>query len=233
MGGKICISFTFPTLYTYCKVILDPDKQQQSEPGVLTGMLRRMQGGDKQAGEQAVELVYGELHRIASREMRREQPGHTLQTTALIHEAYLRLIGAESLEIQSRGHFFAIASQQMRRILVDSARSSGAQRRGAGAVHVDLDAIQIGAGDPDSEVLQLDDALTDLARIDRRAALVVELKYFGGYTDSEAAEALGLSSATVRRDWEFARSWLFDHIGGRAGKGDGRGHGAGNSPSGA
>src|SRR5579863_5187102 len=103
----------------------------------LTGLLNRMHSGDPKAGEQAASLVYDELHRLASREMRRERPGHTLQTTALIHEAYLKLVGAQSLQIQNRAHFFAIASQQMRRILVDHARATGAQRRGAGAIHID------------------------------------------------------------------------------------------------
>jgi RNA polymerase sigma factor (TIGR02999 family) len=196
-------------------MVSDPREPENPDAGVLTGLLRRMQGGDKLAGDEAVELVYGELHRIASRELRSEHEGHILQTTALIHEAYLRLAGAESLEIQNRGHFFAIASQQMRRILVDAARSSGAQKRGGGALHVDLDSLQIGAADRNSELLQLDDALSDLERLDRRAAKVVELKYFGGYTDQEVADALGLAIATIRRDWEFARSWLFQQMNGR------------------
>jgi RNA polymerase sigma factor (TIGR02999 family) len=213
-------------------MVSDSHPEEKPEAGVLTGLLRRMQGGDSQARDQAVELVYSELHRIASRELRREHKGHTLQTTALIHEAYLELAGAGSLQIQDRGHFFAIASQQMRRILVDAARSSGAQKRGGGAIHVDLEGLQIGAGDRSSKLLQLDDALGDLERLDRRAAQVVELKYFGGYTDKEVAEALGLAIATIRRDWEFARSWLSEQMDGRTREGGGRKHVAGTSSSG-
>jgi RNA polymerase sigma factor (TIGR02999 family) len=213
-------------------MVSDPDKPEKPEAGALTGLLRRMHGGDKQVSEQVVELVYDELHRIASRELRREHKGRSLQTTALINEAYLRLAGGGSLEIQDRGHFFAIASQQMRRILVDSARSSGARKRGGDAIHLDVDGLQIGSGDRSSDLLQLDDALSDLERLDPRAAKVVELKYFGGYTDKEVAEALGLAVVTIRRDWEFARLWLFEQMDGRAREGGGRKHVAGTSPSG-
>jgi RNA polymerase sigma factor (TIGR02999 family) len=184
-------------------------KAAQSDTGGLTLLLNRMQKGDRAAGEQAAARIYGELHRIASREMRRERPGHTLQTTALVNEAYLRLSAAGSLEIQSRGHFFAVASQQMRRILVDHARSAGAQRRGGGAVQLDLGAVQLGAEGRSLDLLLLDESLAALEKIEPRAAKVVELRYFGGHTDKEVVEALGVSLATVRRDWEFARSWLF------------------------
>jgi RNA polymerase sigma factor (TIGR02999 family) len=186
----------------------DP-KTTQGETGGLTLLLNRMQRGDRAAGEEAAARIYGELHRIASREMRRERPGHTLQATALVNEAYLRLAAAGSLEIQSRGHFYAVASQQMRRILVDHARSAGAQRRGGGAVQMDLDAVQLGAEGRNVDLLSLDESLAELEKIEPRAAKVVELRYFGGHTDKEVVEALGVSLATVRRDWEFARSWLF------------------------
>jgi len=171
-----------------------------------------MKNGDQQAGEEVVSRVYDELHRIASREMRRERPGNTLQTTALIHEAYLRMAGARSLEIQNRAHFFAIASQQMRRVLVDHARAAGSLKRGGGALPLDLENVRVGGEDPDAQLVRLDDALGDLERLDPRPAKVVELKYFGGYSDREVAEALDLSLATVRRDWEFARAWLFDQM---------------------
>jgi RNA polymerase sigma-70 factor, ECF subfamily len=186
---------------------------EDPEPN-LTLLLKRMKDGDQQAGQEVVSRVYDELHRIASREMRRERPGNTLQTTALIHEAYLRMAGSRALEIQNRGHFFAIASQQMRRVLVDHARAAGSQKRGGGAVRLDLDSVRIGAEDPDLQLVQLDDALNDLDRLDPRASKVVELKYFGGYSDREVAEALDLSLAMVRRDWEFARSWLFEQMSG-------------------
>ncbi len=174
-----------------------------------------MQGGDRQAGDQAVELVYGELHRIAARELRGERPDGLLQTTALIHEAYLRLIGSEKLEIQNRAHFFAVASRQMRRILVDYARSRDAARRGGGAVAVGLEGIHLGQNPRGVDLLLLDDALVELEQLDPRAARVVELRYFGGYKDNEAAESLGISVPTVRRDWDFARSWLFERMNGR------------------
>lgn len=187
----------------------------------LTYLLNRMQAGDPAAAEEAVPLIYGELHRIAAREMRGERPGHLLQTTALIHEAYTRLVGSGAMEIRNRDHFFAIASRQMRRILVDIARSENAQRHGGLAPKVSLDHLQIGveghsASGQGINLLLLDDALQKLESIDPRAAKVVELRYFGGYTDKEVAEALGVGLSTVRRDWDFARSWLFDHIAGGA-----------------
>jgi RNA polymerase sigma factor (TIGR02999 family) len=185
-----------------------------SGPAALTVLLQQMQRGDRDAGEQAVELVYRELHRIASRELRGERSGHLLQTTALIHEAYARLIGAHSLEIQNRGHFFAVASQQMRRILVDYARARNAQRRGSGAIDIGLDGLQVGAEFRGIDLLMLDEALKELQHLDARSASVVELRFFGGYTDQEVVEVLGVSLATVRRDWEFARSWLFDRMSG-------------------
>lgn len=185
----------------------------QSAP--LTALLNRMRHGDQAAGDAAAGLVYSELHRIASGQMRRERPGHTLQTTALVHEAYIRLIGSESLEIQNRAHFFAVASRQMRRILVDHARADQAQRRGGGAAKVGLDQVQLGTETENIDVLLLDEALSELERLEPRAARVVELRYFGGYTDKEAAGSLGVALATVRRDWEFARSWLFDRMRGK------------------
>ena len=184
----------------------------KAEPSNLTLLLKQMQRGDHHAAEEAVAMVYGELHRIAARELRNERPGHLLQTTALIHEAYARLVDSDTLEIQNRVHFFAIASQQMRRILVDYARARDSQRRGGGAVTVGLDRIQAGCDPRAIDLLSLDEALLELQRIDPRAAQVVELRFFGGYTDQEVVEALGVSLATVRRDWEFARSWLFDRM---------------------
>jgi len=184
----------------------------EPDPPPLTALLNRMRLGDRDASEAAVEQVYSELHRIAAGQMRRERPGHTLQTTALVHEAYVRLIGSESLEIQNRGHFFAIASQQMRRILVDHARASQAQRRGGDAVQIDLSQVQLGVETQNIDVLLLDESLTELERLEPRAAQIVELRYFGGYTDKEVVEALGVALSTVRRDWEFARSWLFDRM---------------------
>ena len=193
----------------------EPKKADEPERANVTALLNRMRSGDREAGDRVAGLVYEELHRIASREMRREREGHTLQTTALVHEAYMRLAGAQSLEIQNRGHFFAVASQQMRRILVDHARASGAQRRGGAAIRVDLDKLQLAAAERSIDVILLDESLKELERLEPRAAKVVELRYFGGYTDKEVVEALGVSLATVRREWEFARSWLFDKMQGK------------------
>jgi len=189
-----------------------PDSSTNGEKPDLTLLLTQMQRGDDRAGEKAIALVYSELHRIASRELRREKPGHLLQTTALIHEAYTRLIGSDGLEIQNRTHFFAIASQQMRRVLVDYARANHAQKRGGGAAQVALDQVQAGFDPHTVDLVALDESLRELERIDPRAARVVEMRFFGGYKDPEIAEALGVSVPTLRRDWEFARSWLFDRM---------------------
>jgi RNA polymerase sigma-70 factor (ECF subfamily) len=186
------------------------DSGQNAEP--LTVLLNRMRQGDRGAGQKAVDLVYTELHRIAAGQMRRERPGHPLQTTALVNEAYVKLVGGGALEIQDRGHFFAVASQQMRRILVDYARAGRAQRRGGGAVPVDLDQVRLGSEPRSIDILELDEALQELERLEPRAGRVVELRYFGGYTDKEVVEVLGVPLATVRRDWEFARTWLFDRM---------------------
>ncbi len=187
-------------------------KSDQTGTVNLTGLLQRMHAGDRKASEKAVGLVYDELHRIAAKALRRERPDHLLQTTALIHEAYIHLVGGQPLEIESRGHFFAIASQQMRRILIDYARARSAQRRGSGSVNLGLEDAEIGFAPRGIDLLLLDEALEELQKIDMRAAKVVEMRFFGGYSDKEVVEALGASLATVRRDWDFARTWLFDRM---------------------
>jgi RNA polymerase sigma factor (TIGR02999 family) len=144
--------------------------------------------------------------------MKRERPDHVLQTTALVHEAYLRLAGGKACEVENRAHFFAVASQQMRRILVDFARRTNAQKRGAGEIGEDLDSIRVGVEGRSIDLLALDESLRELERLEPRAARVVEMRYFGGHTDREMAEALGVSAITVRRDWEYARSWLFSRM---------------------
>jgi RNA polymerase sigma factor (TIGR02999 family) len=192
--------------------VLKSEQKAAGQPSQLTVLLNRMQRGDQNAAEQAAKLVYAELHRIASRHMKRERPDHVLQTTALVHEAYLRLAGGKAGELESREHFFAIASQQMRRVLVDYARSARAQKRGAGEVVEDLDSIQVGVEGRSVDLLALDESLRELERFEPRAARVVEMRYFGGHTDREMAEALGVSAITVRRDWEYARSWLFSRM---------------------
>ncbi len=198
---------------------MTPPNPDMSETCNLTGLLQRMQAGDQVACERAVGMVYGELHKIASRELRGERPDHLLQTTALIHEAFAKLVGPQPLAIQNRGHFFAIASQQMRRILVDYARARNAQRRGSGAISVDLDGAQLGVAPRGIDLLLLDESLHELQLLDARAAKIVELRFFGGYSDREVVEALGVPMSTVRRDWEFARAWLFDRMSGDKHKG--------------
>ena len=206
-------SFPFRVAIYYCQVIKDQQqKAAASPPSQLTLLLNRMRQGDQDAAEQAASLVYAELHRIASRQMKHERPDHILQTTALVHEAYLRLAGGKACEVESRGHFFAVASQQMRRILVDFARRNHAQKRGSGEVKDDLDSIRVGVEGRSIDLLALDESLRELERLQPRAARVVEMRYFGGHTDHEMAEALGVSAITVRRDWEYARSWLFSRM---------------------
>ncbi len=171
------------------------------------------------AGNQAVydelfPLVYAELRRIAAREMRREKPGRTLQTTALVHEAYLRLLKDASLSFENRAHFLGIAARAMREILIEHARARGAQKRGGGAVRLTLDDLVAPVSSPSIDVLALDEALQRLARLDERHARVVELRYFGGLSVEETAAALELSPATVKRDWTLARAWLFRELAG-------------------
>jgi len=163
-------------------------------------------------------LVYAELRRIAAREMRREKPGRTLQTTALVHEAYLRLLKDASLSFENRAHFLGIAARAMREILIEHARARSARKRGGGAVRLTVDDLVAPA--PSIDVLALDEALQRLARLDERHARVVELRYFGGLSVEETASALGVSPATVKRDWTLARAWLFREMtgsGSRAG----------------
>jgi RNA polymerase sigma factor (TIGR02999 family) len=171
------------------------------------------------AGNQAVydelfPIVYAELRRIAAREMRREKPGRTLQTTALVHEAYLRLLKDASLSFENRAHFLGVAARAMREILIEHARARSARKRGGGAVRLTLDDLVAPVPSPSIDVLALDEALQRLARIDERHARVVELRYFGGLSVEETAAALELSPATVKRAWTLARAWLFRELAG-------------------
>src|SRR5688572_11097832 len=175
----------------------------------ITQMLLDWSGGDKAALERMMPIVYGELHRLAHRYMNRENRGHTLQTSALVNEAYLRLVDQRNVKWNNRAHFFAIAAQMMRRILVDYARSHLYAKRGAGAVHVSLSQVGLASTEPTAEVSELDEALTKLESIDRHQARVVELKYFGGLTIKEIAEVMGISIDMVKREWSTARAWLY------------------------
>jgi len=175
----------------------------------VTAMLKAWRGGDAGALERLVPLVHAELHRLAEGCMRGERPDHTLQATALVNEAYLRLVDAD-VEWQDRAHFFAVAATTMRRILVDHARAKGRKKRAA--TRVSLEESVIVAPDRDAEMVAIDDALTALEANDARAAKVVELHYFGGLTYQEIAEALRISPATVDRDLRFAKSWLYREL---------------------
>lgn len=176
----------------------------------VTRLLLDWQGGDQAALDRLVPLVYGELRAIAGRYLSRESSGHTLQSTALVHEVYVKLVGQHSVRWQNRAHFFGIAAQMMRRILVDHARGQHRQKRGGTSVTVSLDDAMV-AVEPgvDIDLIALDDALTSLAELDPRGARVVELRFFSGLTVEETAEVLATSPGTVKRDWNSARAWLF------------------------
>jgi RNA polymerase sigma factor (TIGR02999 family) len=180
----------------------------------VTELLRSWARGDREALDRLVPLVHDQLHRLAHQSMRGERPGHTLQTTALVNEAYLRLVDAGSVHWQDRTHFFAIAATVMRRILVDFARARRAAKRQAIllAAPIDVDRVLVPAAQPDADVVALDDALQSLAGFDPRGARVVELRYFGGLTVDESAEVLGVSPKTVKRDWTAARAWLLGEL---------------------
>src|SRR5438067_1731263 len=174
----------------------------------ITGLLQDWRAGKPEAAGRLMELVYGELHRLAARHMRGERGGHTLQTTALVHEAYLRLCGSQSVDWQNRGHFFAVAAQQLRRVLVDYARRARSEKRGGGEMHLSLAEADCPVVDHAERLLAIDEALARLENLDGRAAQVIELRFFGGLSEKEAAEVLGISVATLKRDWDFARTWL-------------------------
>ncbi len=178
--------------------------------GDVTRLLEAMQNGNGRAGEELLPLVYAELRQLARAKMAREPAGHTLQATALVHEAWLRL-GEQSFE--NRAHFFGAAAEAMRRILVERARRKLAVKNGAGAEHVDADEVEIAApAGKDDEVVAVHEALDALARHDERKAELVKLRYFAGLTIEEAAEVLGVSAPTAKRDWTYARAWLFREI---------------------
>ena len=169
----------------------------------------RIQGSSNNGNlAELITLVYDELRRLASFYLRSERPGHTLQTTALVHEAYLRLAGQRQARWENRSQFFAIAAQQMRRILVDYARSHGTSKRGGAAAKVSLDKAVAFLGEPSTDVLAVDESLTKLAALDPEQARITELRFFGGLTVEETAEVIGISPATVKREWTMAKAWL-------------------------
>jgi len=181
----------------------------------ISHLLNEWNAGDERALDTLTPLVYEELRLQAARYLRRERPGHTLQTTALIHEAYLRLIDAKDVNWQSRAHFFAVAANLMRRILVDHARRRDAEKRGGSHLRVQLDEALAVANETDVDLLAIDEALDRLAAIDPQQARVVELRFFSGLSVDETAAALGVSPKTVKRDWSVARAWLRREIAGK------------------
>ena len=179
----------------------------------ITRILEAAQRGEPSAASELLPLVYGELRRLAAHKMAQEAPGHTLQPTALVHEAWLRLVGPEQpAHFQNRAHFFGAAAEAMRRILVDRAREKKALKRGGNLERVELDSVELASPMPDEELLALDEALDRLTAVDTRAAEMVKLCFFVGLTQEEAARELGVSLATAERVWAFARAWLLREV---------------------
>lgn len=178
----------------------------------VTQLLKAWTAGDEQALGKLTPLVYDQLHEVARRCMSGERSGHTLQTTALVNEVYLRLVDCEQMNWQDRAHFFAVSAQLMRRILIDFARSRGYQKRGGGAVQVSLDEAPTVCCEPDTNIVALDHALKSLATVDERKSKVVELRFFGGLSIEETAEVLRVSVETVVRDWRLAKVWLLREL---------------------
>ena len=174
----------------------------------ITALLVDWSNGDRSALEKLLPLVERELHRLAHSYMRREERDHTLQTTALINETYLRLVDQRKVQWQNRAHFFGIAAQIMRRILLNYARDQHRLKRGGGAIHVSLSKAEVMSAEKDREIISLNDALIKLEELDERKSRVVELRYFGGLSVDEVAEVLGVAPITVMRDWQFAKAWL-------------------------
>jgi RNA polymerase sigma-70 factor (ECF subfamily) len=179
-----------------------------SDSDNVTRLLLEWSNGNQQALEEMLPLIYDELRHLAHNFLYRERPGHTLQTTALVHEAYLKLIDQRDAHWQNRAHFFAIAAQAMRRILIDSARKHVAEKRGGGGEKLSLAEVATISLEPDVNLLALDEALNALAEIDPQQSRIIELRYFGGLTIEETAEVTKLSPATIKREWAMARAWL-------------------------
>ena len=187
---------------------------ESSSPGQVTALLLAWRGGDATARDRLMPLVYAELRKMARRHMARERPGHTIQTTALVHELYLRLVDQERVRWQDRAHFFAIAAQLMRRILVDHARKRLNIKRGANAAMVPLEAAGEVFAKRAAEVVAIDDAVKTLSAVDERKGRIVELRFFGGLSIEETADVLGVSAGTIMRDWTLAKAWLKREVSG-------------------
>jgi RNA polymerase sigma factor (TIGR02999 family) len=178
----------------------------------VTALLQAWSAGDRSALQRLMPQLYSELRRMAKRRMKNEQPGHTLDATALVNEVYLRLVDLEKVDAQHRAQFFALSAQIMRRILVDAARARLARKRGGGAVKVSLDEALDSLPENDASLLALNEALEALLKVAPRQAMVVELRYFGGMSEEETAKVMGTSPRTVNRDWQFARAWLMRQL---------------------
>jgi len=197
----------------------NPATPGEVDTNEISRLLRAWSDGDQNALNDLTPIVYQELRRLAHYYMERERPGHALQTSALVNEAYLRLVDYKRMQWQDRAHFFAVAAQVMRRILVDHARSHNI-KRGAGFQQVALEVADMG-GDRTGDLVALDDALNALARLDPRKVQIIEMRFFGGLSVEETAEVLKVSPATVRRDWSIAKFWLYRELGGGTGDGSG------------
>ena len=182
-------------------------------PPPITGLLRSWRAGDAEAGQQLMVRAYQDLRRLAAAQLRGERPGHTLQATALVHELYLRLFSGDPPAWEDRAHFLATAARQLRHLVIDHARRRNARKRGGPNARADVDLLSIAEVPLDGRVLELDEALSALEQLEPRAASVVELRFFGGLDEKEISAAVGISVATVKRDWTFARSWLQVHMG--------------------
>ncbi|HEU0253565.1 MAG TPA: sigma-70 family RNA polymerase sigma factor [Pyrinomonadaceae bacterium] len=191
-------------------------KNPPRQPHQITQLLAEWSDGDQSALDELYPLVYEELHRLARRYMSRERKGHTLQTTALINEAYVRLVDQRNVHWANRSHFFAISAQIMRRILIDHARRHAYAKRGGGAHQVSLEEAATVVPDQSLDLVRLDEALKSLAEMDPRRSQVVELRYFGGLNNEEIAGVLKVSENTVTRDWNMARAWLYQQLSGSA-----------------
>jgi RNA polymerase sigma-70 factor (ECF subfamily) len=178
----------------------------------VTSLLKRLADGNQEAASELIPVIYQELHRLAVGHLRHERPDHTLQPTALVHEAYIKLVAQRSVNWQSRAHFFAVASSLMRRILVDYARRQHRAKRGGAQVKLSLDEVFLVSLDRPDRMLALDESLTRLEKLDARQGRIVELRYFGGLTVEESAEILGVSPTTVRREWTSAKAWLYGEL---------------------
>lgn len=204
MTQPACIA---ATRFVIASAIISKSNMEESK-GDVTLLLERLAKGDHSAEEALMPRVYAELHRIASARLRAERPGHTLQATALVHEAYLRLCRGKDVDWQNRAHFFRVSAQQIRRILVDYARQHKARKRNDGATALPLDEAIAFSCDQSAVALEVDEVLDKLAEISPRQAQVVEMRFFAGLSEEEIAAALGTSVRTIRRDWLVARAWL-------------------------